>query len=82
FVDFYIFFIPAYLAFALLVAAGAGLLLRKADDLAESLTGVSTAQAALVAAPSALLLAVPLLGVGETYQEVDRSEDRRGREII
>ncbi len=31
---------------------------------------------------SVVVLVLPLVGVGETYREVDRSQDYRGREII
>jgi hypothetical protein len=86
FVDFYIFFIPAYLMFGLFVAAGAGFLLRGVEGMAGGvLSRKLPAAIPATAVPvllAALLLAIPLAGVPETYPDVDRSDDYRGREII
>jgi hypothetical protein len=76
--DFYVFLIPAFLAFGLCISIGLGALLR----LVESLEIASTARGILLVALSALMLAVPLLGVREAYVEHDRSEDYAARKTI
>jgi hypothetical protein len=76
--DFYVFLIPAFLAFGLCISIGLGALLR----LVESLEIGSTARGILLVALSALMLAMPLLGVREAYVEHDRSEDYAARTTI
>ncbi|MBA3615277.1 MAG: glycosyltransferase family 117 protein [Rubrobacter sp.] len=76
--DFYVFLIPAFLAFGLCIAAGLGALLR----LAESLAIGSTARGIILVALSALMLAVPLSGVRDDYAAHDRSGDYGGRKKI
>jgi hypothetical protein len=83
FVDFYIFFIPAYLVFGLFVASGAGFLLHCVENIVSSFRSQTALAAALpVAVLSVLLIVIPLLEAPGTYRAVDRSGDHRGREII
>ncbi len=83
FVDFYVFFIPAYLVFGLFVARGAGFALRGMENVAGSgCSRMALAGALPVAALSVILIVTPLLEAPETYRAVDRSGDYRGREII
>jgi hypothetical protein len=76
--DFYVFLIPAFLAFGLGISAGLGALLR----VAESLEIGSAARRILLVVLSALMLVVPLSGVREAYAAYDRSEDYGGRRKI
>jgi 4-amino-4-deoxy-L-arabinose transferase-like glycosyltransferase len=78
--DIYYYFIPTYLILAVFVAAGFDGLLTAARNLAEG--APPWARAAVLAVISVAALAFPLLGVGETYREVDRSGDYHGREIV
>ncbi len=76
--DFYVFLIPAFLAFGLCISAGLGALLR----VAESLEIGSTTSRVLLVVLIALLLIVPLVGVRDAYAAHDRSEDYGGRRKI
>jgi len=76
--DFYVFLIPAFLAFGLCISAGLGALLRLGEGLAID----STARSILLVALSALMLFVPLSGVRDTYSAHDRSADYGGRRTI
>src|SRR5215204_35103 len=76
--DFYVFLIPAFLAFGLCISAGLGVLLRGVESLAIS----STARGILLVALSALILFIPLSGVRESYAAHDRSADYGGRRVI
>jgi 4-amino-4-deoxy-L-arabinose transferase-like glycosyltransferase len=76
--DFYVFLIPAFLAFGLCISAGLGALLR----VAESLEIGSTASRVLLVVLIALMLIVPLSGVRDAYAAHDRSEDYGGRRKI
>jgi Protein of unknown function (DUF2723) len=76
--DFYVFLIPAFLAFGLCISAGLGALLR----LVESLAIGSTASGVLLVILSALMLAVPFSGVRDSYLAHDRSGDFGGRRAI
>src|SRR5215216_1305256 len=76
--DFYVFLIPAFLAFGLCISAGLGALLRLGEGLAID----STARGILLFVLSALLLVVPLSGVRDTYAAHDRSADYGGRRTI
>jgi hypothetical protein len=78
--DIYYYFIPTYLILAVLVAVGFDGLLTAAGDVAQGSS--PWARTAIVAAISVLALVLPLLGVGETYRQVDRSGDYHGREIV
>ncbi|HWI45942.1 MAG TPA: DUF2723 domain-containing protein [Rubrobacter sp.] len=76
--DFYVFLIPALLAFGLLISAGLGTLLR----LAESLVVDSAARKGLLVVLSGLMLIVPLPGVRDSYAAHDRSGDYGGRRVM
>jgi hypothetical protein len=76
--DFYVFLIPAFLAFGLCISAGLGALLRWMESLAIG----STARGILLFVLSALMLVVPLSGVRDTYAAHDRSADYGGRRTI
>jgi hypothetical protein len=76
--DFYVFLIPAVLVFSLCISAGLGALLRWAEGLSVS----PAIGMVLILVLSALMLAVPLLGVLEAYAARDRSGDYGGRRTI
>ena len=76
--DFYVFLIPAFLAFGLCISAGLGALLRWV----ESLVIGSVARGTLLVILSALMLALPLLGVRDAYAARNRSGDYGGRRAI
>jgi hypothetical protein len=76
--DFYVFLIPAFLAFGLCISAGLGALLR----LAESLAIGATSRGALLIVLWVLMLYVPLSGVRDAYAAHDRSGEYGGRRAI
>ena len=76
--DFYVFLIPAFLAFALSISAGLGALLRWV----ESLVIGPTARGILLFVLSAVMLVAPLSGVRDSYAAHDRSGDYGGRRMI
>src|SRR5215213_11269701 len=76
--DFYVFIIPAFLAFALCISAGVGTVLRWTENLA---IGFATNRILLISL-SVVMLAVPLVGVREAYAAHDRSGDFGGRRTI
>jgi Protein of unknown function (DUF2723) len=76
--DFYVFLIPAFLAFGLCISAGLAVSLRWAGSLEIG----STARRILVVALSILILVVPLSGVRDSYAAHDRSGDYGGRRKI
>jgi hypothetical protein len=76
--DFYVFLIPAFLAFGLCISAGLGALMR----LVESLEIGSSARGILLVALSTLMLVVPLLGLRGAYAAHDRGGDYGGRRTI
>jgi len=79
--DVYVFFIPTYLMLAFWISSGIGVV----SGLLEGLLGRFTpdgARAVLSVGVSILSLAVTLLGASVTHAEVDRSQDRAGREMI
>jgi hypothetical protein len=76
--DFYVFLIPAFLAFGLCISAGLGAGLRWAEGLA---AGSGTGRA-VVLVLSLLVLALPLIGVRGAYAAHDRSGDFGGRKTI
>ena len=78
--DIYYYFIPTYLILAVLVAVGLDGLLTAAGNVAQG--SPPWVRAAILAAISVVALVLPLLGVGETYRQVDRSGDYHGREIV
>jgi hypothetical protein len=76
--DFYVFLIPAFLAFGLCISAGLGTVLRWAEGLAVG----SATGGIIVFVLSLLMLAIPLVGVREAYAPHDRSGDFGGRKTI
>jgi hypothetical protein len=76
--DFYVFLIPAFLAFGLCISAGLGAALRWA----EGLGGGPAVGVVVVFVLSLLMLAIPLVGLRATYVEHDRSGDFGGRKTI
>ena len=78
--DIELYFIPTYLVLSLWAAAGFGALL----DEAESLTGglSKAARWGVIGALSAVMLLLPLFGVGGTYARSDMSGVYRGRKKI
>jgi hypothetical protein len=76
--DFYVFLIPAFLAFGMCISAGLGVALRWTQGL-----GVGRAiRSTLLVALSFLMLAAPLVGVRDAYAAHDRSDDSGGRKTI
>src|SRR5215212_3291281 len=73
--DFYVFLIPAFLAFGLCISVGLGVVLRWTESLAPG----SATRTAILLILSLLMLAVPLWSVRESYAARDRSEDYGGR---
>jgi hypothetical protein len=78
--DIDLYFIPTYLVLSLWAAAGFGALL----DEAESLTGglSKAARWGVIGALSAVMLLLPLFGVGATYAKSDMSGVYRGQKEI
>jgi hypothetical protein len=76
--DFYVFLIPAFLAFGLGISAGLGTLLRSVDSLAIG----SAARKGLLVVLSVLMLVVPLSGVRDSYAAHDLSGNYGGRRAI
>ncbi len=76
--DFYVFLIPAFLAFGLCISVGLGGVLRFVEGLAVGSAG----RGAILIALSVLMLAVPLVGVRDTYATHDRSGDYGGRRAM
>jgi hypothetical protein len=78
--DIFNYFIPTYLMIALFVAAGLGALLDTAEALLERFSpAVGRVAVVLLALP---MLALPLVGVDETYRQEDLSGEYEGRRII
>jgi hypothetical protein len=76
--DFYVFLIPAFLAFGLCISVGLGAVLRWTENLA---IGSATRTAVLLIL-SLLMFAIPLLGAREAYEAHDRSGGFGGRMTI
>ena len=76
--DFYVFLIPAFLAFGQCISAGLGVMLRWTQGLAVG----SGTRSILLIALSVLMLAVPLVGVRDAYATHDRSDDFGARRTI
>jgi hypothetical protein len=77
--DYYLFLIPAYLVFSLWIAAGLGVLLRKVETWTQRARALKRASLLVF---SVVVLALPFIGVRDTYGEVDRSHDYEGRRAI
>ena len=83
--DVFLYFIPTYLIFAIWIAVGAGTLLEVTQAVGNDLPllrGSAFLKRTALAVFSALLAALPLVGLKQTYVEEDRSGDYRGREVI
>jgi hypothetical protein len=76
--DFYVFLLPAFLAFALSISSGLGVLL----GWVASLQIASPARKGLLFVFSALILVIPLLGLRDSYATHDRKGDYGGRGAI
>lgn len=77
--DYFVFLIPAYLAFGLCISAGLGLLLRKSGS---PNLGSGALRKILLVLISLLMLAAPFLGIQETYAANDQSHNYEGRRIV
>jgi len=78
--DIYYYFIPTYLILAVVAAAGFASLLSTVRTLVANLPVQARTGAVTLALVTVVL--TPFLGVRETYAEVDRSEDYKGREAL
>jgi hypothetical protein len=78
--DIDLYFIPTYLVLSLWAASGFGTLLAEIESLLWDFSRMM--KGAILGVLSALLLLLPLFGVGETYAKVDMSGVYRGREEI
>jgi Protein of unknown function (DUF2723) len=78
--DIDLYFIPTYLVLSLWAAAGLGMLLAEVETLLSGLPGAT--KGAILGVLSAILLLLPLLGVGETSAKNDMSDVYRGRKEI
>jgi len=77
--DYYLFLIPAYLVFSLWIVVGLGILLRRVETWTQRAQALKGASLLVL---SVLVLALPSIGVRDTYTEVDRSRDYEGRRAI
>ena len=78
--DIDLYFIPTYLVISLWAAAGFGTLLTEVESLVLGLPRVT--KGAILGALSAIVLVLPLLGVGGSYAQADMSDVYRGRKEI
>lgn len=78
--DIYLYFIPTFLIFGILITAGFASLMEAAEFTMQRLHNLPRAVALL--ALSALIVVSPLTGVTDTFEEVDRSRDYTGRRIM
>jgi hypothetical protein len=78
--DVNLYFIPTYLVLSLWAAAGIGALLTEIESLIAGYPRIT--QGAILVVLYATLLVIPLLGVRETYKEVDMSDVYQGRREI
>jgi 4-amino-4-deoxy-L-arabinose transferase-like glycosyltransferase len=77
--DYYLFLIPAYVVFSLWIAVGLGVVLRRVETWTRRARALKGASLLVF---SVLVLALPFIGVRNTYGEVDRSRDYEGRRAI
>ena len=75
-----LYFIPTYLVLSLWAAAGSGALLAEVESITTGSRRVT--RLAVLGALSAMLVVLPLLGVGETYANSDMSGVYRGQKEI
>src|SRR5688572_29317879 len=78
--DVELYFIPTYLVLSLWAATGFGALLAEVESLTTGSRRLR--RRAVLGALSAVMLTIPLLGVGETYSDSDMSGVYRGRKEI
>ena len=78
--DIQLYFIPTYLVLSMWAAAGFGALLDEVEALVRGLSKV--ARWGVIGALSAVMLLLPLYGVGETFAESDMSGVYRGQKEI
>ena len=78
--DIDLYFIPTYLVLSLWAAAGFGALLAEVESLTSGFPRVT--KGAILGVLSAMVLFLPLLGVGGAYTKVDMSGVYRGRKEI
>ena len=78
--DIDLYFIPTYLIISLWAAAGFGALLTEVESLISGLPRMT--KGTILGVLSAILLFLPLLGVGGSYAEADMSDVYRGRKEI
>src|SRR5215203_3082780 len=78
--DIDLYFIPTYLVLSLWAAVGFGTLLAEVESLTSGFPRVT--KGAILGVLSAMVLFLPLLGVGGAYAKVDMSGVYRGREEI
>jgi hypothetical protein len=78
--DIALYFIPTYLVLSMWAAAGFGALLDEAESLVGGLSKV--ARWGVIGGLSAVMLLLPLFGVGETYARSDMSGVYRGQKEI
>jgi Protein of unknown function (DUF2723) len=78
--DIDLYFIPTYLIISLWAAAGFGALLTEVESLISGLPRMT--KGTILGVLSAILLFLPLLGVGEAYAKADMSGVYRGRKEI
>ena len=79
--DVYYQFIPTYLILAVVTATGFAALLSTLEELMRNRLGRVRTAVAVTLASAAVVLA-PLVGISETYAEVNRSEDYEGHRAI
>lgn len=79
--DYYYYFIPTYLFLCVFAAAGFGVLLKWAEGFTAQMTSPK-ARGVVLAALSLLILAVPLIGLGDTYRVTDQSQNYEGSRIV
>lgn len=82
--DIHFYFIPTYLLLSVFLAVGLAAIMNASEDAAGRFTGhfARLGRGAAVAALSLAALAFALWDVDDTYRQVDRSEDYRGRKMI
>jgi len=78
--DIDLYFIPTYIVVSLWAATGFGTLLAEIESLVSGFPRAT--KGAILGVLSAMLLLLPLLGVGGTYEKVDMGEVYRGRKEI
>jgi len=78
--DVELYYITTYMVLALWMAVGFGATLEALEDAAKRFSRITQGRA--VFAVSAVMVLLPLIGVGKTYAENDMSNDYRGQQTI